>query len=263
MVWKKIASKFPSNLLGVDLISAARDKLDPLPTGLDGQPMPALLKKFGRDTKSSTSAWRQACSEYQQQLKLKAPLPQNNFFVGFGSLHLVVADILLERMSDIAINKGQRVVHITSASGLLAVYSRHEKLVQLRCRPAAALGKMVQMHELDLRVMPRSARLLEGVAACDFEPIAWTELIWYFGQNALQALTYVPDLQSQILRVGRFPSLEPACLGLRHLHLLHVLSQNNHRFEDLLRHLSDEQLATVCPDLAALYLTGAVNLKEA
>ncbi len=261
MVWKKITSRLPSKLLGADLISAARDKLDPLPTTLDGQPMTSLLKKSGKDTKSRASAWRQACSEYQQQLKFKTPSPQNIFFIGFGSLHLAVADILLERMNDIAIQNGQRVVHITSASGLLAVYSRHERLVQLRSKPAAALGQMVQMHELDLRVMPRSARLLEGVAARDFESIAWTELIWYFGQNALQALTYVPDLQQQILHVGRFPSLEPACLCLRHLHLLHVLSQNNHSFESLLLILSDEQLATVCPDLAALYLTGALSIK--
>ena len=203
--------------MGIAPSSAAHAPLSLPPPASDKEPMTALLKKLGSAVISKHSLWRQACSEYQQQLKFTAPPPQTEFFVGFGPLHLAVADILLDRMDEIVAQHGQRVVHIAGASGLLAVFSRHERLVQLRVKSATALGQIVQTHELDLRVMPTSARLLEGVAARDFQRIAWAALVWYFGQNALQALTYVPDLQQQILHVNRFPQLEPACLSLRHL----------------------------------------------
>lgn len=175
---------------------------------------------------------------------------------------MALAELLIDRHQEIAAQGKTRVVHIAGTAGLLAVYCPAERLVQLRTQPTA-LGQIVQMHDLVLRVMPQSAQLLEGDAARGFQSHTCDELMWYFGQSDVQAFSHMPDAKQQILSVRRFPLLRPECLLLRHLRLLHVLSQARHTFETLLPVLGEEQLGSICPDLAALYLTGALSLRPA
>lgn len=246
-MWDKFKSSLPSKLLATSQPSSeALGFVAPLPV------KPLSLAR---------SPWALACHAYTQEANLNAPPAQAAPFASYGNLHLALADLLLERGDELRQQSGQRIVHIAGAAGLLAVYSPAQRLVQVRMQPTA-MGNIAQA-QLALRVMPVSAQPLEGVAALGFETVPLAGIFWHFGQSAVQALGYVPDLRQQILRIRRFPPLEPASLLLRHLRLLHLLSQGHYSFESLLPTLGQEQRATLCPDLASLYLTGALSLKEA
>ncbi len=253
-MWDKFKSSLPSKLL-----PASQLRPDALAFAA---PLPV------KPLSLASSPWTQACHAYTRVAHLNAPPIPTAPFASYGSLHLAVADLLLERGDELRQQSGQRIVHISSAvagagaAGLLAVYSPAQRVVQVRMQ-STAMGNIVQAQQLVMRVMPASAQPLEGVAALGFETVPLAGIFWHYGQSAVQALGYVPDLQQHILRIRRFPPLEPASLLLRHLRLLHLLGQGNYSFESLLPTLSQEQLATLCPDLASLYLTGALSLKEA
>jgi hypothetical protein len=67
-------------------------------------------------------------------------------------------------------------------------------------------------------------------------------------------------LRKKRLVLRRFPKVEPDILQLRHLRLMHALSRQRISFDDLLPLLQAADRDLVCPDLAALYLTGVLQL---
>lgn len=252
-MWDKIKSSLPGKWPATSQLSTLSAEQSALPP--EGQPLPKA-----NSANSASSNWRLACDAYRQQVNLSASPIKAAPFAAFGSLHVAVADMLHERGDEMRQQGEQRIVHIAGAAGLLAVYSPKQRLVQLRTQQTA-LGQLVQTHELVMRVMPASAQPLEGAAARGFQAVPLAALMWYFGQSAVRSLLYLPDLKQQILRIRRFPPLEPASLQLRHLRLIHVLSQGSYSFESLQAALSQEQIAMLCPDLASLYFTGALSLK--
>jgi hypothetical protein len=251
-MWDKLRSSLPSKPPAIGLPSSVITPGDSLPPVRSDSPKPSM----------ASSAWRLACEAYRRHVQLNAQPAPAAPFVAFGALHHTVAEILLERSEEIRQQGGQRVMHMAGTAGLLAVYSPAQRIVQLRTAPTA-FGQIAQTHQLVVRMMPLSASLLEGAAAQGFHTVSLAALMWHFGQTAVQALDHLPDLQQQVLRIRRFPSLEPASLLLRQLQLVHLLSQGSHHFESLLGELSEDQRFHVCPDLTSLYLTGALSMKTA
>ena len=183
--------------------------------------------------------------------------PRAAYFAGYGALHLAVAEQIYLRGDEFRALEEQRVVHIENAAGLLAVYCPGKRIVQLRAHNTA-LAQIARGSVLSLRVMPGSARLLDGNSAQSFQTIPTAALFWHYGQACLAALDQLPELASQSLHVKRFPALDPSILLLRQLHLIHVLSHHGPSFEQLLPLLHEEARAFVCPDLASLHLTGSL-----
>jgi hypothetical protein len=207
------------------------------------------------------SAWRTACENYTQWLKFNM-MPRSEAFKNFGSLHVAVAEILWDQKDELRALDAPRMVHLSSPAGLVAVYSMAQGTVQVRAN-STALAQVARVSGLSLRIMPSTAGLLEGATANDFQAHSLTSLMWHFAQFAPNALGLMPHLQQQILSIRRFPLLEPASLQLRHLHLIYQLSRARLRFEELQKSLSPENAALICPDLAALYFTGALRIKAA
>jgi hypothetical protein len=213
----------------------------------------------GPATPESESPWRMACENYAQWLKFNM-LPRSEAFKNFGSLHVAVAEILWEQRDELRVLDALRVVHLSSSAGLVAVYSMALRSVQVRMHNTA-LAQVARTSGLSLRVMPGSAGLLEGSAASDFQTHSLASLLWHYAQSAPQALEQMPRLQQKMLSIRRFPQLEPASLQLRHLRLIHLLSRESLSFETLQTSMPPDDAVWVCPDLAALYFTGALRLK--
>ncbi len=212
------------------------------------------------DLSTTPPAWQLALQAYHEWLKRNALPVRSAAFAGFGTLHLALAEILWEQREDM-LAQGDRIVHLSSAAGLVAVYSQAQRIVQIRTL-STALGQMADADELSLRIMPTSASLLEGAVAQAFSPVPLAALMWHYGQSAVQALDHIPALQQQMLHVRRFPALEPEALHLRHLRLIHILSRENLNFEQLLPLLPEDERLLICPDLTSLFLTGTLRLKS-
>jgi hypothetical protein len=245
-------------------------KLKPIPLGsLPLEPSAVVGLGLG-DTLPSTagaisvpsetaSAWGLACENYAHWLKFNV-MPRSKAFKNFGSLHVAVAEVLWDQRDELRALDAPRVVHLSSSAGLVAVYSMALRSVQVRMHNTA-LAQLARVSGLSLRIMPGSAGLLEGSTANDFQAHSLASLLWHYAQSAPQALAQMPRLRQQMLSIRRFPQLEPASLQLRHLRLIHRLSRESLRFEALQISLPPEDAALICPDLAALYFTGALRLK--
>lgn len=252
MLWEKFKSSLPSKLLSSDQPTSGNGAFDFL------QPATRRVSALH----PASGAWLLACQAYQQQVNLN-PRPVNgSYFASFGMLHLTVAEIMLERRDEIYWQDGQRVVQITGVSGLLAVFCPQRKIVQVH-KASVTKEQIGLPQQLAVRIMPAAAQLLEAAAAESFQTIPLAALMWHYGQNALGALDHLPDLHQRILQIRKFPKLEPTSLHLRQLQLIHAISHGNYHFESLLPELSDESRAYICPDLASLYLSGALSLKPA
>jgi hypothetical protein len=206
------------------------------------------------------SAWSAACDSYSQWLKLNS-MPRSAAFLNFGTVHLAVAEILWEQRDELQAQGGQRVAHLSSSAGLVAVYSIAQRSVQVR-QHNTALAQVARTQGLSLRMLPGTAGLLEGEVAQDFQTHSLASLMWHYAQFAPQAMQQMPRLQEQMLSIRRFPTLSPDSLQLRHLRLIHRLSRDNIRFEALQARLYPDDAALICPDLAALYFTGVLRLKS-
>jgi hypothetical protein len=249
MMWDKFKSSLPS------MPPSALPEMANADVG-EALPLASLGVRRARE-----SAWSRACAAYLQ-LTLQHALPKRAVpFVYFGVLHLVVAEMLWERRDEIRKEAAQRVLHFAGTAGLVAVYSPAQRKVQLR-EPGTALGKITGTQDLSMRIMPATARLLEGDAAQGFVDWPLAMLLWHFGQTSAQALDHMPMLQQQNLHLRRFPPLAPGSLHMRHLALMYQLSRAHLSFEQLQAVLPQEDHAYLCPDLTSLYLTGALQLKS-
>jgi hypothetical protein len=212
-----------------------------------------------RGIPSNGSAWQRACENYTQWLASNTML-RSEAFAHFGAVHVAVAAILLEQRADIRDQTDERVVHLSGPAGLVAVYNIAKRSVQLRS-PTTALAQLALTHNLSLRFLPSSAGQLEGAAARDFQTIPLASLLWNYAQTSPAAMQEMPRLHKQTLTIRRFPQIEPSCLQLRHLRLIHQLSRESLHFESLQERLPLDDAELVCPDLAALYFTGALHIK--
>jgi hypothetical protein len=236
-------------------------KLPSAPSTLMGiEPSDSLAPEAGEVLGAAAqSPWRLACDNYAQWLKYNK-MPRSEAFKNFGALHVAVAEILWEQRDELQALSAPRVVHLSNSAGLVAVYSMAQHSVQVRMHNTA-LAQVARTSGLSFRIMPSSAGLLEGSAASDFQTHSLASLLWHYAQSAPQALLAIPHLQQQMLGIRRFPQLEPSSLQLRHLRLIHRLSRESLLFEALQDSLPPEDAALICPDLAALYFTGALRLK--
>jgi hypothetical protein len=212
-----------------------------------------------RGASADGTAWLQACEKHTQWLASNT-MPRSEAFALFGAVHVAVADVLWEQRDDIRAQTDQRVVHLSGSAGLVAVYNIAKRSVQLRT-PTTALAQLAFTNNLSLRFLPGSAGQLEGAAARDFQTIPLAMLLWNYAQSSPKAMQEIPLLHKQILTIRRFPQIEPSCLQLRQLRLIHQLSRENLRFDALLESLPLDDAELVCPDLAALYFTGALRIK--
>jgi hypothetical protein len=250
VIWGKFKPSEPGKLppapsTVVDL--GAGDTMPPA-----NEPAPAV---------AAESAWSVACENYVHWLKFNM-MPRSEAFKNFGSLHVAVAEILWDQRDELRSLDAARVVHLSSSVGLVAVYSMAQRSVQVRAN-STALAQVARVSGLSMRIMPSSAGLLEGTAANDFQTHSLTALLWHFAQFAPAAPAQIPRLRQQVLSVRRFPLLEPASLQLRQLRLIYQLSRVSLRFDALRESLPPEDAALICPDLAALYFTGALRIKSA
>jgi hypothetical protein len=250
-VWDKFKSNFPGSQfvkrLGLD--SDLGDAFPAPHSVLPAQP---------------ATQWHNACEAYRHDLKtqkIQKMQLQPAGSLNFGAVHAAVAQTFWERRGEFTQQYAKRVMCVESAAGLQAVFSPSQRLVQVRISGAAQIPKSTAV-ELHGRIMPSTAKLLEGEAARDFQTLPLALLLWHFGQTALQALEMMPSLDSIALHLQRFPGLEPQTLLLRHLRLIHALSREDLNFEALLPLLDAADRPFVCPDLTSLYLTGALALKR-
>lgn len=226
---------------------------------MGGSTLPLSAAQSPTDSESS-GAWNKACESYQECCKHQA-MPHSEVFKYYGSLHLAVAEILWEQRDDIRSHGAHRVVHLSSATGLVAVYSMKQRSVQLRMQ-STALSQVAHAGALSLRMLPSSADALKGDIAKDFQTVSLTSLLWHYAQCAPLALEQMPRLQKQWLILRQFPALSPASLQLRHLSLIHRLSRESLSFEQLQANCPPEDAVWLCPDVAALYFTGALRLEK-
>jgi hypothetical protein len=233
-----------------------------LESGL-GNTLPAPLSTaMPTGLASADTAWQEACEVYLRVLTqhtLSKPAADASEWT---DLHLVVAELIWDQRSQLQPDEAHRLMHISHPSvGLLAVYSPEQRLVQVRRgAPAAQLrGDDVDMN---VRLMPASAKLLEGKAAYDFQTLSVTLLMWHYGQSSALALSHMPSLANKWMFLRRFPALSPRRIDMRHLRLMHALSRAPVQFEGLLSTLVAEDRVFVCPDLTSLYFSGALQLKR-
>ena len=199
---------------------------------------------------------------YSERLTLADETNRAPYFAGFGALHVAVAQELHDRSEEWDSLGERRVVYLENASGLVAVFSPEQRMVQIRAN-TTALAQIARSSSIHVRVMPSAAGLLDRAAAQGFKTWPLMALYWHLGQASLSAIDRMPALAAQKLVVRRFPALEPAALLLRQLQLIHLIGQNNLSFEQLLAQLQGDGLAHVCPDLASLYLMGALRISAA
>ncbi len=185
--------------------------------------------KVSATTDQDSSSWEQAAAQYSAQIAAYRAQPLAALFKSYGSIHLCVAEILWDQRESLKSQSGSRVVHVSSPAGLVAVYSPHQRIVQLRASPTA-LSQIAHAQTLSLRVMPESARLLEGQAQQGFSATSLAALLWHWGQSEARALQAIPSLGKYLLSMRRFPSMPPSGMLERHFRLIHILSQSRLRF---------------------------------
>jgi hypothetical protein len=241
-MWEKIRSSFPRRpALGRRALDSGLSEAFSAPpsSAMRSAPPPA------------DAAWQKACEIYLRQLTLHPQGPQPAACADWGELHLAVAELIWEQRSETRPNEAKRLLHISHAAlGLLAVHCPEMRLVQVRSHPSAF--KLDELRaQMSVRVMPMSAKLLEGPAAQDFQTLPLTLLMWHYGQTSAVALAHMPSLSDRWLYLRRFPALAP-----------NMLSREPVRFEDLLNSLPPEERNFLCPDLTSLYFTGALLLQR-
>jgi hypothetical protein len=210
--------------------------------------------------KKTQSAWESAVQQHMKLLPnhhVQSPIATS--FQSFGMAHLAVAELLWEQRASIF--QQERLVHISNASGLIAVCDPRKRIVQLRPH-VTAMGQLLDGSQLQLRTMPSAASLLDTQAAQSFTAVSVPDLLWHYGQRAAHAVHSLGDLAQKSLRVRRFPPVEPAALLMRHLALIHILCQNAMPFSRLQHECDDEDAPYLCADLASLHLTGALAIIE-
>jgi hypothetical protein len=209
---------------------------------------------------ASESQWKKSCEAYRRQAMQQTP--DDIAAKNLSRLHRAVAQTLWEHKSSVSAQEAKRLVHLTSQYlGLVAVFSPVKRLVQVK-QIGLALSSEVQPEDLNLRVMPSSAVVLEGHAAQNFEHISWDWLMWQYGQYDLQSLAHMPELSRKLLFLRRFPAFEPHLLQMRHLAWMHALSRQPVYFEELQTLVSAQELPFICPDITSLYLSGALQIRS-
>jgi hypothetical protein len=224
--------------------------------------LPTLPKSFKESAahNQNLSAWEQALAQYSAPSVQRTALPQSRLFQAYGPIHLSVAELLWDQCASLKNQGGSRVIHVSSPAGLVAVFSPHRRVVQIRT-PPTALSQIAHAQALSLRVMPESAGVLEGQAKQGFSTTPLAALLWYWGQYEIRALQAIPSMGQHLLSMRRFPNMPPSGMLERHLRLIHILSQSCLRFDRLLDELEPADAHFVCPDLASLYMTGSLALK--
>jgi hypothetical protein len=224
--------------------------------------LPILPKNFKNSAarNQNLSAWEQALAQYRATSVQRTAPPPASLFQAYGPIHLSVAELLWDQRESLKNQGGSRVIHVSSPAGLVAVFSPHRRLVQIRT-PPTALSQIANAQALSLRVMPESADVLEGHAQQGFSATPLAALLWYWGQHEIRALQAIPSLGQHLLSMRRFPNMPPSGMLERHLRLIHILSQSSLHFDRLLVELEPSDTHFVCPDLASLYMTGSLALK--
>jgi hypothetical protein len=224
--------------------------------------LPSLPKNVKNSALNNQNprVWEQAIAQYNAPSAQRTTLPQASLFQAYGPMHLSVAELLWDQRESLKSQGSSRVIHVSSAAGLVAVFSPHQRMVQVRT-PPTALSQIAHAQALSLRVMPESAGALEGQAKQGFSTTPLAALLWYWGQHETRALQAIPSLGQHMLSMRRFPNMPPSGMLERHLRLIHILSQSSLRFDRLLDALEPSDSHFVCPDLASLYMTGSLALK--
>lgn len=251
MLWNKIRSSTPSSP------AFGKSSLD---SGL-GDTLPPPRGSVRTQPPMVDAAWQKACESYLQELSSRPKMLTCAACAGWNDFHLELAELLWDQRSTISPQEARRVIYVSNVSlGLLAVYSPEQRLVQLRVvSPTLRHSGGLDMNP---RIMPASAKLLEGAAAQGFQTFPFALLMWHYGQTSALALSHMPSLHDKRLFLRRFPALAPNVLHLRHLRLMHALSREPARLEDIRAMLLPEDRPLICPDLTSLYFTGALQIKS-
>jgi hypothetical protein len=250
--WNKIRTNLPSRQ------AEGRGSLD---SALNDT-LPTPIGSVRTQPPMADAAWQKACESYLQELSSRPQMLTCAACAGWGDFHLELAELLWDQRSTILPHEARRMIHVSNVSlGLLAVYSPEQRLVQLRS--GLSTIKRSDALEMNPRIMPASAKLLEGAVAQDFQTFPFALLMWHYGQTSALALSHMPSLQDKQLFLRRFPALAPNVLHLRHLRLIHALSREPVRLEEVCAMLPPEDRPFICPDLTSLYFTGALRIKSA
>lgn len=202
--------------------------------------------------------WQQSKDDYLQACALQAlsKLPVNpvpEVFAQFGRAHCAVAALLWSEQHSIAkLILTSPTISIRGSEGLVAVYHTMEQIVHLNPHISTA-----GLHSLGLRTQVAS-----GPAHWPKELLHTTTvgmLLWFYAQTVPSAVHLLPDaVISQSLQLRKFPAVATQALEVRHLGLIHHFSAGAVSFDQLLRQAGADELGSLCADLTALYLTGAL-----
>ena len=182
------------------------------------------------------------------------PMPQ--VFTDFGPAHNAVAALLWSQQAQIdQLLSASHAVAIRGNEGVVAVYQALDQIVGVS-RKASPAG----LHALALRTQPNGNAAHLGV---DFSSTTAPMLLWFYAQTVPRAVDLLPDdLMCQSLQLRKFPRVDAQVLEVRHLGLIHRFSAGAISFDQLLRQVDLEvdgdAAHSLCADLAALYLTGAL-----
>ena len=172
-------------------------------------------------------------------------------YAGYSMVHALIGSLIWSERKCIKAN----IVHLVNRSGdvVAAIYPK-ARTVAVRKNPGA-----VGPSTLSIKELPPSARPFEAEQASDFEIVTVHMLLWYFGQVVPEAVENLPGkLLGGKLLLRKLPLVAPNALHLRHLQLIHLFSAGPQRLLALLTRLQPEAMATICADLASLYLTGCL-----
>lgn len=241
---------------GAGLPSSSGGSQDPFCTIF---PAPARLHsaRSGKSVPGQTSAWQVACDTYVNgRVSGAAIASQPALFARWSPAHMAVAQMLWAEHEQLHLGE----VQIHSGDALLAVMQPARRQVAMRAaayQPNAPLA----LRQLPTRSASRSASTELPQLGADFQVHSLYSLLWFYGQVYAAAPELLPaDMGSHLIQLRRFPLVEPAALEMRNLALIHIFSGGAISFKQLQRLVSPEHAASLCPDLASLYFTGALRL---
>jgi hypothetical protein len=249
------ATVLPSSMQAPDGAISSAGSQDPFSTIF---PAPSRVSgaRSGVSSGGVGNAWQMACETYTQQRSAGAQIPdQPALFADWSLAHLAVAQMFWGEHDQL--HHGE--VQIRSGDALLAVIQPAKRKVLIR--PSAFQPQA----PLALRQLPADQTLKYSApaSATQEQSISLYSLLWFYGQVYAEAPQLLPaEMGRHLIQLRRFPLVEPAALEMRHLALIHVFSGGALSFSQLQKLVLPEHLASLCPDLASLFFTGAIRLLD-
>jgi hypothetical protein len=206
--------------------------------------------------------WQQSKNDYVQtcarQALSKPPIVPialtPEVFAQFGQAHSAVAALLWAEQQVIAkLMLTSPTIAIRGSEGLVAIYQTQDQTVHINPHISSA-----GLHSLGLRTQVSSGPAYRPKELSHTTSV--NMLLWFYAQTVPSAVHLLPDaVVRQSLQLRKFPAVAPQALEVRHLGLIHRFSAGAVSFDQLLRQVGDDEVGSLCADLTALYLTGALS----